>query len=78
MNKQTGVSWFLFIIVLIWAISLNSKVNDLQKQVDNLESENTELTNVANDLNEEINNARYEAWSSYQNMGQTLEDLKNY
>ena len=78
MNKSNGVPWMLFFAALIWALLLNSQVNNLKQKVQQLYDDNDTLTSVANDLNSEINNARQQAWTNYQNMGQTLEGLKNY
>ena len=78
MDKKDGVSWLLFIIVLIWAFSLYSQNKELNQKYNDLLITNADIVDASNSLNQEVNNAKSQAWCSYQNMGQTLEDLKNY
>jgi hypothetical protein len=70
--KRSWVPWVLLVIVLVY---YSNKVDTLKKELWACEDESDSLETMLYDANYQIEDAQSAAWSSYENMGYTLENL---
>lgn len=81
MKKEKWLIVGLVIIsLLFWKdhSQLTKKIIELDNQISNLESEKDDCKNALDNANSSIEDARSAAWSSYEDMGDALDNLETF
>ncbi len=81
MNEEETIGGigFLLLIAVIWlgvtVHSQNKQIDQLKGVINDCDSAVTDANQNISDLNDQIDNAKNDAWSDYDTMGQSLENL---
>ncbi len=80
MNENNGWIFVLLIVISIWFwrdhSKLTTQVQTLQDEVSDLESKVNSYSNALDQANSNIDDAKGYAWSSYDDMGDALDNLE--
>jgi hypothetical protein len=75
-SKSNSLAWIIVIALILWLFNVHGTMRALRDENDNLQDEVYSYSSALDEANSNIEDAQGYAWSTYDEMGDALDNLE--